>query len=265
MRCPFSGSCYSFSLKWFLLHPPLLQYYIFFKAQFKHHSLVSSSRMPKTFSSYDYDGPFYIIVLSMSTLSLQVIETNSNGLNKWQKYQINSFKWGMYYYSCECVFSHVQLLVTLWTVGNLVSLYMEFSRQEYWSGLTFPTPGDLPDPGIKPMSLTSPTLEGRFFTIALPGKLNSLMKSLETESSDRTGLRCLVISLQMIPSFPGIFSSLSCLNFKQLENQQGVFSPNSSKRRPRIEFYWPVLDHLSSSGPCIVGKGTEFADCPGLS
>ena len=162
--------------------------------------------MSKTFSSYDYDGPFYIIVLLMSTLSLQVIETNSNWLNKWQKYQINSFKEGMYYYSHVCVFSHVQLLVTPWTVGNLVPLYMEFSRQEYWSGLLFPTPGDLPDAGIKPMSLTFPTLEGRFFTIARPGKLNSLMKSLETESSDRTGLRCSVVSLQMIPSFPGIIS-----------------------------------------------------------
>ena len=87
--------------------------------------------MSKTFSSYDYDGPFYIIVLLMSTLSLQVIETNSNWLNKRQKYQINSFKEGMYYYSHVCVFSHVQLLVTPWTVGNLVPLYMEFSRQEY--------------------------------------------------------------------------------------------------------------------------------------
>ena len=36
----------------------------------------------------------------------------------------------------------------------------EFSRQEYWSGLPFPTPGDLPDPGIEPMSLASPALAG---------------------------------------------------------------------------------------------------------
>ena len=44
-------------------------------------------------------------------------------------------------------------------------LYMEFSRQDYWSRLPFPTPGDLPDPGIEPVSLTSLTLAGRFFTI----------------------------------------------------------------------------------------------------
>ena len=40
---------------------------------------------------------------------------------------------------------------------------MGFSRQEYWSGLPFPTPGDLPNPGIEPMSLASPTLAGGFF------------------------------------------------------------------------------------------------------
>jgi len=47
---------------------------------------------------------------------------------------------------------------------------MEFSRQGYWSRLPFPTPGDLPDPGIEPMSLVSPALAGRFFTTAPPGK-----------------------------------------------------------------------------------------------
>ena len=41
---------------------------------------------------------------------------------------------------------------------------MEFSRQEYWSGLPFPLPGDLPDPGIEPKSLKSPALPGGFFT-----------------------------------------------------------------------------------------------------
>jgi len=43
-------------------------------------------------------------------------------------------------------------------------LSMGFSRQEYWSGLPCPPPGDLPDPEIKPMSLTFPALAGRFFT-----------------------------------------------------------------------------------------------------
>ena len=50
----------------------------------------------------------------------------------------------------------VRLFVTLSTVARQAPLSMGLSRQEYWSGLPFPTPGDLPDPGIKPMSLASP-------------------------------------------------------------------------------------------------------------
>ena len=48
--------------------------------------------------------------------------------------------------------SHVQLFATLWTMAQQAPLSMEFSRQEYWSGLPFPTPVDLPDPGIEPGS-----------------------------------------------------------------------------------------------------------------
>ena len=53
---------------------------------------------------------------------------------------------------------------TLWTVAHQASLSMGFSRQECWSGLPFPSPGDLPEPGIGPTSLMSPSLKGRFFT-----------------------------------------------------------------------------------------------------
>ena len=48
-------------------------------------------------------------------------------------------------------------------------LSMKFSQQEYWSGLPFPPPGDLPDPGIKPRSPVSLALAGRFFTTVPPG------------------------------------------------------------------------------------------------
>ena len=61
-------------------------------------------------------------------------------------------------------FSRVRLFATLWTVAHQAPLSMEFSRQEYWSGLPFPPPGDFPDLGIKPMSLMSPSLAGGFFT-----------------------------------------------------------------------------------------------------
>ena len=53
--------------------------------------------------------------------------------------------------------------VTPCTVAHQAPLSMEFSRQEYWSGLPFPSPGDLPDPGIKPKVLISPSLTGGFF------------------------------------------------------------------------------------------------------
>ena len=51
--------------------------------------------------------------------------------------------------------SHVQLFETLWTVACQAPLSIGFSRQEYWSGLTFSPPGDLPDPEIEPMSPAS--------------------------------------------------------------------------------------------------------------
>ena len=51
-------------------------------------------------------------------------------------------------------------------------LYMELFRQEYWSGLPFPTPRDLPDPGIKPVSLESPALEAGALLLSHQGSLN---------------------------------------------------------------------------------------------
>ena len=63
-----------------------------------------------------------------------------------------------------CHFSRVQLFATPWTVACLAPLSTGFSRQEYWSGLLRPLPGDLPDPGIECMSLKSSTLAGGFFT-----------------------------------------------------------------------------------------------------
>ena len=62
----------------------------------------------------------------------------------------------MYYVSEVKLLSRVQLFATPWTVAHQAPPSMGFSRQEYWSGLPFPSPGDLPDPGIKPRS---PTLQ----------------------------------------------------------------------------------------------------------
>ena len=67
-----------------------------------------------------------------------------------------------------CMYTHkgTHTCVTPWTVVCQAPLSMEFSRQEYWSGLSFPISGDLPDPGIKPESLASSALAGGFFTTA---------------------------------------------------------------------------------------------------
>ena len=69
---------------------------------------------------------------------------------------------------CVCVYyplSRVQLFVTPWTVACCAPLSMGFSRQEYWSGLLFISPQDLPDPGIEPRS---PALHS--YTTEPPGK-----------------------------------------------------------------------------------------------
>ena len=63
--------------------------------------------------------------------------------------------------------SHVQLCATPWTVAHQAPLPMGFSRHEYWNGLPCSPPGDLPVPGIEPMSLTSPALAGG---LSPPGK-----------------------------------------------------------------------------------------------
>ena len=65
---------------------------------------------------------------------------------------------------------HVQLFAALWTIAHQTPLGMGFCRQECWSGLPFPTLGDLPSPGIRP---TSPVLAGRFLPLAPPGKAGS--------------------------------------------------------------------------------------------
>ena len=56
-------------------------------------------------------------------------------------------------------FSRVRLFATVWTVAYQALLSLEFSRQEYWSGLPCPPPGDLPDPGIEPRSPVSAALQ----------------------------------------------------------------------------------------------------------
>ena len=71
---------------------------------------------------------------------------------------------------CVYILSRVRLFATPWTVACQAPLH-GILQARILNGLPFPTPGDLPDPGIEPMCLVSPELAGRFFTIAPPGKL----------------------------------------------------------------------------------------------
>ena len=70
--------------------------------------------------------------------------------------------------------SHIQLFATLWTVAHQAPPPVVFSRQEYWSGLPFTSPGGLPNPGVEPMSLASPASTSRLFTTVPPGGLEVL-------------------------------------------------------------------------------------------
>ena len=92
--------------------------------------------------------------------------------------------------------SYVQLLATPWTISNHFPLSMEFFRQEYWSGLSFPLSGALTDPGIKPASLVSPALM-QIFTTTPPGKPHHMIVLLcnsvivcFTDSSDGKQSAC---------------------------------------------------------------------------
>ena len=77
-----------------------------------------------------------------------------------------------------CVLSHfscVWLFVTLWTVACQAPLSMGFSRQEYWSGLPYSPPGDLPDPGMETVTPASPALQADSFPTEPPEKLLSIL------------------------------------------------------------------------------------------
>ena len=104
---------------------------------------------------------------------------------------------------CVCGLHHVELFGTFWTVARQVPLSMGLSWQECWSGLPFPPPGDLPDPGNEPKSLVSPALPGGFFTTEPPG-------------NPRSPLTIIILAFQHPVWFNPYylsFSSLSCTHF----------------------------------------------------
>ena len=105
-------------------------------------------------------------IFSSNLSSLNITLPVSFSLKAVQEYYL-SLGDGVYVLSR---FSHVLLFVTLWTVARQAPLSMGFSRQESWSGLTCPPPGDLPDPGVKLTSLMSSVLEGSSLPLMPLGK-----------------------------------------------------------------------------------------------
>ena len=92
---------------------------------------------------------------------------------------------------CSCVlgrFSRVRLFVTLWTVARQAPLCTEFLRQEYRSGLPFPSSGDLPDPRIETTSLMFPELAGEFFTASATWEA-SLVRAIAKSQCKGCGYR----------------------------------------------------------------------------
>ena len=100
---------------------------------------------------------------------------------------------------CMCAQSYLTLCDPVDLPGSSV---LEFSRQEYWSGLPCSPPGDLPHPGIKPTSLSSPALAGGFFTTMPPGNMCSLAVAREL--------------FPPISSFPAVYRSRNQCRIKLL-------------------------------------------------
>ena len=103
--------------------------------------------------------------------------------------------------------SHVRLFATPWTVAYQAPLSMDFSKQEYWSGLPFPTPVDLPNPGIKLMSLVFPALAGRFFTTSTIWEARQVIYPLLNKTSAYECIWLMVLGEHWIFSFAESHSS----------------------------------------------------------
>ena len=123
-------------------------------------------------------------------------------------------------------FSRVQLCATPWTVARQASLSMGFSRQEYWSGLPCPPPGDLPTPGMEPVSRMSTALAGGFFTTSATRKAHVVH-----ESESEVAQSCPTLCDPMDCSLPG--SSVHPWDFPGKSTGMGCHCLLQGSSRPR--------------------------------
>ena len=133
---------------------------------------------------------------------------------------------------CVCVlscFGHVQLFAIPWTVARQAPLSMGFSRQEQWSGLSFPILGYLPDPGIETASLTSPALADGFFTAKATGETYKAILFLASH----------------LPTSPLQTSLTGFGGWHQWYAQSGNFFSTAWVSASNIDLCFPILSVIS--------------------
>ena len=137
--------------------------------------------------------------------------------------------------------SRVQLFATPWTVAYQAPLSMGFSRHEYWSGVPFPSPGDLPDPGIEPRSAT---LQADTLPSEPPGKFRIHNKAPYCHQ-----VECLPIS----------FSDLSTLTLKMIFRSWGAMLEGLSDHLWHCLLYKEETGAKSGANPCLRSCTSEVA------
>ena len=148
-------------------------------------------------------------------------------------------------------FSCIWLCATLWTVSYQAPLSMGFSRQEYWTGLPCPPPGDLFDPGIGPVSPAAPALAGGFFTTSTTWKAHKYH-----ESERKVAQLCPTLCDPMDSSPPG--SSIhGILQARILECVAISFSRETSWPRDRTQVSC-IVGFFTTEPP---GKSTLASSC----
>ena len=132
--------------------------------------IVSTSQLPR---SNGYTSQGHLIEYVLFPLHQQQVKTLYIYCHLIEKVGTREAE-NVAHQSAVWVLSHVQFFATPWTVACQAPLSMGFSRREYWSGLPFPTPGNLPDPGIKLASPESFALAGGFFATIITQTLSQI-------------------------------------------------------------------------------------------
>ena len=162
-------------------------------------------------------GPHLTSPLPPSNLSVAAVVSTSHSWREKPEAHLPLYPW-----VCVCVlscFSCVRLFSMIWTIAHQASLSMGFFRQEYWSGLSCPPPGDLPDTGIKPLSSASPALAGEFFTTSATWEDRTLGWECALLLSSHLAFFQLILTQPLLScwtGFPKLLITSYCFSLKRL-------------------------------------------------